>query len=156
MFGVISPNISTVPKVSSIRSDSGDVHVTNLGKQRAFFLSPLQSAAERGIRYSNQTDYIVTPLDPMMTIWTAVTRRSRSGVVVGPAERVSPLQALRALTIDAAWLYREEDRKGTIEPGKLADFVVLDDNPLDVDADALRDIKVVATIKEDKPVFGAI
>lgn len=134
----------------------GDVHVTNLGQERAFFLSPLKSAAERGIRYSNHTDYIVTPLDPMMTVWTAVTRTSRSGVVIGPAERVSPLQALRALTIDAAWLYREENRKGSIEPGKLADFVVLDANPLGVDADALRGIKVVATIKEDKPVFGAI
>jgi len=134
----------------------GDVHLRNLGEQRAFFLSPLRSAHERGVRYSNHTDYAVTPLDPAMMLWTAVTRQSRSGVVIGPDERVTALRALEAITIDAAALYGEEDQKGSIVPGKLADFVVLDANPLRVEPDALRALRIVATIKEDEPVYGSL
>jgi len=134
----------------------GDVHLRNLGEQRAFFLSPLKTAHDKGVRYSNHTDFAVTPLDPAMMLWTAVTRQSRSGVVIGPGERVSAQRALEALTIDAAWLYHEEDSKGSLAPGKLADFVVLDANPLDVAPDALRSLKVVATVKEDKLVHGVL
>lgn len=131
----------------------GDVHVVNLGEERANFLSPLKTAAKKGIRYSNHADYIVTPMDPMFQVWTAVNRTSRSGRVIGPDERVSPLQAIRAMTLDAAWQYREEDSKGSIELGKLADFVVLSANPLDVPPNDIRDIEVTATYKEGRKVF---
>jgi predicted amidohydrolase YtcJ len=134
----------------------GDVHLRNLGEQRAFFLSPLRSAHERGVRYSNHTDYAVTPLDPAMMLWTAVTRQSRSGVVIGPDERIAPLRALEAITIDAAALYAEEEQKGSIVAGKLADFVVLDANPLEIEPDALRQLRVVATIKENELVYGTL
>ena len=134
----------------------GDVHVRNLGQTRAFFLSPLNSAQQRGIRFSNHSDYAVTPLDPAMILWSAVARESRSGVVIGPEERVAPLRALESLTIDAAWLYHEEDSKGSISPGKLADFVVMDANPLMVPAAALRELEVEATVKEGVVVYGEI
>jgi predicted amidohydrolase YtcJ len=91
----------------------------------------------------------------MFTMWTAVNRVSRSGEVIGPDQRVSPLAALKALTIDAAYEYFEETTKGSIEVGKLADLVILDKNPLKVGRYAIKDVKFVATIKEGKPVYGA-
>ena len=67
--------------------------------------------------------------------------------------RVTPPQALKAITINAAHQYWEEDKKGSIEPGKLADLVILSDNPLTVKPDAIRDIKVLETIKEGKTIY---
>ncbi len=133
----------------------GDVHVANLGEPRAFFLSPLRSASERGIRFTNHSDYAVTPLDPMFMLWTATERLSRSGVVIGPEERIGIAEALRALTIDSAYAYFEEDSKGSIEAGKLADFVILDRNPLDASGDELREIRILETIKEGETVWRA-
>lgn len=130
------------------------MHVRNLGVERASFLSPLKTAHDKGVRYSNHTDYIVTPLDPAMMLWTAVTRQSRSAAVIGAAERVTPQRALEAITSDAAWIYHEEASKGSITPGKLADFVVLDADPLTMPPDALRGLAVLATIKEGRVVSG--
>jgi predicted amidohydrolase YtcJ len=133
----------------------GDVHVRNLGEQRAFFLSPLRSAIARGLHFTNHSDYAVTPLDPMFILWTATERLSRSGVVIGPDERVSVADALRAITSDAAYQYFEEDSKGSIEVGKLADLVVLDRNPLSAAGPELRSIRVRETIKEGETVYSA-
>jgi predicted amidohydrolase YtcJ len=132
----------------------GDAHIKNLGHTRANFLSPLKTAKAKGIRYSNHTDYIVTPLNPMMPLWTAVKRESRDGVIIGADERVSVYQALKAITIDAAYQYFEEDKKGSIEVGKLADLVVLSDNPLSANIDDIRHIEVLATYKEGQQVFS--
>ena len=131
----------------------GDLHVKNLGEGRASFLSPMKTARAKGLRASNHTDAAVTPADPLFTIWTAVNRTSRSGQVIGPAERVKPLDALKAATIDAAYQYFEESTKGSIEVGKLADLVILSDNPLTVDPARLADIRVLETIKEGKTVY---
>jgi predicted amidohydrolase YtcJ len=133
----------------------GDVHTKNLGEQRASFLSPLRSAITRQLRFTNHTDYAVTPLDPMFTLWTASERTTRSGVVIGPAERISVAEALRAITIDAAWQYFEESSKGSIEAGKLADFAILDRNPLNATGAALRQVRVLETIKEGETVYEA-
>lgn len=76
-----------------------------------------------------------------------VTRRTRSGHVLGPDQQVSALDAVRAITINAAHQYGEQDRKGSIEVGKLADLVILSANPLTVDPEQIRDIKVIETIK---------
>lgn len=126
----------------------GDVHVKNLGVKRAHFLSPLKTASEMGIHYTNHSDYMVTPLNPLFTVWSAVNRVSRSGNVIGAGEKISPERALRAITIDGAWQYFEEDSKGSITVGKLADLVILDANPLTVDPTTIKDIKVLATYKE--------
>lgn len=133
----------------------GDVHVENLGKERAYFLSPMKSAGELGIHFTNHSDYIVTPLDPLFTVWTAVNRLSRSGQVIGPQERITPRQALKAITLDGAWQYGEEDSKGSVSPGKLADLVILDSNPLTADPKTIKDIEILATYKEGNLVYSA-
>jgi predicted amidohydrolase YtcJ len=93
------------------------------------------------------------PLDQLLTLHTAVNRTMRDGSVLGPDERITPLEALKALTINAAIQYREETRKGSLEPGKLADLVILSENPLTVPAAALKTIHVVEMIKEGKTIF---
>ncbi|HTU83386.1 MAG TPA: amidohydrolase [Candidatus Acidoferrales bacterium] len=133
----------------------GDVHVENLGKERAYFLSPTRTASELGIRFSNHSDFAVTPLNPMFILWTSVARASRSGQVIGPSERISPMRGLRALTIDAAYQYGEERSKGSIEPGKAADFAILDANPTTVETDRIKDVRVVETVKDGITVFRA-
>ena len=84
-----------------------------------------------------------------------MSRTSRSGAVIGPDERMSPQQGLKALTIDAAYQYGEEADKGSLEVGKLADLVVLERNPIKVPIDAIKDIEVVETFKEGKSVYRA-
>jgi predicted amidohydrolase YtcJ len=131
----------------------GTTHVENAGKERAYFISPMSSAIRKGLHCSNHNDFSVTPMEPMRMVWSAVTRRSREGEIIGPDERIEVWPALKALTIEAAWQIREEDSKGTIAPGKLADLVILDANPLTVETDKILDIKVVETFKEGKSVY---
>lgn len=131
----------------------GDLHVQNLGPERANFLSPMKTASKLGLHMTNHCDFLVTPPDPMFILWTAVNRTARSGNVIGADQRVSAHEGLKALTIDGARQYFEEDRKGSIEPGKLADLVILTANPTKVAAATIKDIKVVETIKEGKTVF---
>lgn len=133
----------------------GDVHVENLGRERAYFLSPTRTASRMGIRFSNHSDFAVTPLNPLFILWTSVSRTSRSGQVIGPDERLDPWTGLKALTIDAAFQYGEEREKGSLEAGKIADLVVLDRSPLTVPVDDIKDIKVVETFKEGRSIFRA-
>lgn len=132
----------------------GDVHVENLGESRAFFLSPIKTADSLGIIYTNHTDNIITPINQLFTIWSAVNRISRSGKIIGPNERATAYQALKAITINAAYSYFEENRKGSLKIDKLADFVILDQNPLKVDAITIKDIKVMETIKEGVSIYN--
>lgn len=132
-----------------------DAHLRLRGREQTYFLSPMRAAIDMGLRPTNHTDFNVTPLDQMFLMWTAVNRVSRSGEVIGPDQRVTPLEALKAITINAAHQYFEEHTKGSIEVGKLADLVILDANPLTVDPMAIRDIKVVETIKEGRTIYSA-
>jgi predicted amidohydrolase YtcJ len=131
----------------------GDTHVTNRGLEQASFISPMRSARALGLRPANHTDFNVSPLDQLFTIHTAVNRVTRSGKTLGEAERIGPLEALEAITIDGARMYGEEKQKGSIEVGKLADFAVLSANPLTVPAATIESIRVVETIKEGKTVW---
>jgi predicted amidohydrolase YtcJ len=88
--------------------------------------------------------------------WAAVNRVTTSGKVLGPDERITPFEALRAITADAAWQSREEDRKGTLEAGKLADLVILSDDPLTVDPMKIKDIQVLQTVKQGVVVYSEI
>jgi hypothetical protein len=133
----------------------GEAHIKNRGKTQAYFLSPMKSALAMGIRCQNHTDFNVSPIDQMFVIWSAVNRISRGGEVIGPDERISPLQALNAITIDCAYMYKEETSKGSLEIGKLADLVILDRNPLTINPMEIKDIKVLETIKEGKTIFRA-
>ena len=131
----------------------GDTHVANRGAEQADYISPMKSARAAGIRPANHTDFNVAPLDQIFTIHTAVNRVSRSGKAIGADERITPLEALEALTIDGARLYGEQATKGSIEVGKLADLVVLSDNPLTVPPATIKDIAVEETIKEGSTVW---
>jgi len=91
----------------------------------------------------------------MEAIWTAVTRQTLSGQILSPQERVSPYEALLGFTRNVAFTYREENAKGTITAGKTADLVILENNPLTVPADKIRDIKIVETIKRGKTIYQA-
>ena len=124
-----------------------------MGPERAAGISPLRSAIARGIRFTVHDDTPVTSVDPLQLVWVSVNRLTRSDQVLGPEERVTPLEALRAITIDAAWQNFEEDIKGSIEPGKLADFVILSDNPLTIDPARIREIEVLETIVGGQTVY---
>lgn len=131
----------------------GDTHVANLGADRASFLSPLKSAANKGIIATNHTDYGVTPLNQLFLLWTSVVRESRSGKVIGPNERLTPIEGLRAITINGAYEYFEETTKGSIEKGKLADFVILSDDITTISPEKIKDVTVLETIKEGKTIY---
>ena len=89
----------------------------------------------------------------MFVLWSSVNRVSRSGRVIGPNERISAHDGLRALTIDAAYQYGEEKTKGSIAVGKIADFAILDANPTTIDPAAIKDVKISETIKDGKTVY---
>ena len=126
-----------------------------LGEERARRLNPLRSAHERGIPFTLHEDTPVTPVNPLLSVWAAVNRLTKDGNVLGEEQRITPHAALRAVTLDAAWQNHEEDVKGSIEEGKLADFVVLSDDPLTVSPVAIRDIRVERTIVGGETVYVA-
>ena len=132
-----------------------DVHRTNFPADVVDFISPFRSARAAGLTPSNHSDYSVTPLDTRFMLWTSMARVSPTGVVSGPDERLSAYEALQALTTGPAWQAFEEERKGRIKPGLLADFVILDRNPLTTPVDSIKDIKVRETIKEGRSVWRA-
>ncbi len=124
-----------------------------LGPERGVRISPLKSALKRGIRFSIHSDCPVTPVSPLFCVFAAVNRLTSGGKVLGPEFRLTPEEALRAVTIDAAWQTFEEDIKGTIEIGKLADFTILDQNPLNVAPEQIRNITVTEVIIGGKQVY---
>lgn len=130
-----------------------DAHIKNRGLEQASFISPMKTAIEKGLKPTNHTDFNVVPIDQMMVVWSAVNRISRAGEVIGADERITPYQALQAITTNAAYQYFEEGSKGSLAEGKLADLVILDSNPLKVDPMKIKDIQVLETIKEGKTIF---
>jgi predicted amidohydrolase YtcJ len=132
----------------------GDWHRDSvLGPERAANISPTGWALQRGMIFTSHHDAPVAMPDAMRVISATVNRVTRSGQVLGPQHRVSPLVAIKAHTLWSAYQHFEEQTKGSIEVGKLADFVLLDQNPLAVDPLKIADIKVIETIKEDKTVY---
>ena len=87
-------------------------------------------------------------------LWSAVNRVSRAGAEIGIDQRVTPLEGLKAMTLWVAEQYGEESSKGSLEPGKNADLVILDGNPLKVDRMAIRDIRILETIKDGKTIYA--
>jgi predicted amidohydrolase YtcJ len=132
-----------------------DAHIANRGMEQAQYISPLRDSIDAGLRPTNHTDFVVAPLDQMFMLWSAVNRISRGGSEIGPDQRISPLEGLKAMTIWAAEQYGEQGSKGSLEAGKLADLVILDKNPLKADPMAIKDIKVVETIKEGQTIYRA-
>jgi predicted amidohydrolase YtcJ len=124
-----------------------------MGPVRGSHISPLRSAINKGIRFSIHLDTPVTPMDPLQAVWSAVNRLTRSGKVLGPDQRITPLEALRAVTIDAAWQEHDEKIKGSIEAGKFADLIILKENPLTIDPVKIKDIAILETIVGGKSVY---
>jgi predicted amidohydrolase YtcJ len=124
-----------------------------LGPERAARISPLESARRRGIRFTVHDDTPVTPVDPLQLVWVSVNRTMKSGEVLGADQRITVEQALRAVTLDAAWQNHEEDRKGSIEVGKLADFTVLEENPAEAPPENIRDIRILRTVVGGRTVW---
>lgn len=134
----------------------GDWHdQETLGRERAFRISPTQSALKRGMIFTEHHDAPVANPDAIRVLSATVNRVSRSGVVIGPDQRVSAYEGLKSITDWAAFAAFEENLKGTLRAGKLADFVILDKNPLKIDPLTITDLKVVETIKEGKTIYKA-
>jgi predicted amidohydrolase YtcJ len=133
----------------------GDRHrAIFMGPERAARMSPAAGARDRGIRFTIHADTPVVPMEPLRLVWSAVNRRTRSGFVVGPEQRIGVIEALRAVTIDAAYQHFEEAEKGSLEPGKLADLVILSRSPLE-DPGTIDRIQVLETIIGGRTLYRA-
>lgn len=125
----------------------GDQHYEiTVGPERANQLEPCASAIREGVSFSFHSDAGVTPLGSLHTMWCAVNRVTPSGRVLGEAEKISPAQALKAVTIDAAYQLHLDDEIGSLEAGKRADMAILDADPLEADPMTIRDISVWGTV----------
>jgi predicted amidohydrolase YtcJ len=134
----------------------GDWHRESvLGPERAENISPTRWVLDAGMKFTSHHDAPVVFPDSMRVLDATVNRTTRSGYVLGPDQRVTPLEALKSLTLWAAEQYAEQDSKGSIETGKRADLVVLSDNPLTIAPAELHSIKVLQTIKDGEVVYDA-
>ena len=132
----------------------GDWHNDSvLGAERANNISPTGWAMKRGMVFTSHHDAPVAMPDAMRVLGATVTRVTRSGKVLGAEHRVTPLVAIKAHTLWSAYQHFEEKSKGSLEVGKLADFVILDKNPMVIDPMEITNVKVMETIKEGKSVF---
>ena len=125
----------------------GDQHYCQtMGPDRAMRMDACATAKRIGVPFTIHSDAPVTPLDPLFTAWCAVNRQTASGRILGPNERIDVEDALRAITLGAAFTLRLDHLVGSIEPGKYADFAVLDDDPTTVPVEALKDVPVWGTV----------
>ena len=132
----------------------GDWHRDHtVGPALADNISPTGWVVDRGGRFSTHSDAPVAFPDTMRILSATVARRSRSGDIIGPTQRVDVATALKAMTIWAAYEIFEDDQKGSLEVGKVADFVILSGDPTAVDPETLDQLKVMETIKEDESIF---
>jgi hypothetical protein len=132
----------------------GEWHKTSvLGPERAAYISPTRDVLDAGLIFTSHHDAPVALPDSMRVLSATVTRVTRSGEVLGPDQRVTPYEGLKAITIWPAYQHFEENNKGSIEVGKQADFVILSENPLTVDPLTIADIKVLETINNGVTVF---
>ena len=134
----------------------GDQHAEQtIGPDRAAEMDACATATKKGVRFAIHSDAAVTPLGHLHTMWCAVNRLTASGEVLGPDERISAGAALRAVTIDAAFILHLDDEIGSIEVGKRADFAVLDASPLEVAPVEIKDIGVWGTVLGGTPFAAA-
>lgn len=132
----------------------GDLHREMIaGPERAAHISPLKAALDHNIPFALHNDTPVTPISPLMDVFSAVTRLTSSGKVLGPEQRIGVMDALRGVTINAARMYFLEDKLGSLEAGKLADLVILDADPTKVAPEKLKEIAVLETIVNGNTVY---
>ena len=133
----------------------GDIHIKNLGT-RAYRISPVKDALDNNMVFTFHQDTPVLEPNMLETIDIAVNRKTRNGVVLGEDEKIDVYEALKAVTINAAYQYFEENTKGSIKIGKVADLVILSENPLTTNKSKIKDIKVCSTWKNGKEVYKNI
>lgn len=131
-----------------------DAHIRNLGIDRARLISPTRSALKEGVIFTFHQDPPVIEQDMFETVWCAANRITRDGVSLS-GEEIDVIDAIRAVTVSAAYQYGEEDIKGSLETGKLADFIVIDRDPLEIPKEELRDVKILRTYKNGELIFNA-
>jgi predicted amidohydrolase YtcJ len=135
----------------------GDWHKESvLGEPRAGYISPCRDVIDAGLTITSHHDAPVTFPNSMRVLDATINRVTRSGKILGPDQKITPYEGLKTLTDWAAYQYFEEDRKGTLSKGKLADFVILDKNPLKIDPMQIHDIQILKSIKEGKTVYELI
>ena len=130
----------------------GDIHIKNLGK-RAYKISPAKEALDNNMKFTFHQDTPVLEPNMLETIEIAVNRKTRNRKILGEKEKIEVYDALKAVTINAAYSYFEENKKGSIKPGKIADLVILTHNPLKVDKEKIKNIKIYETWKNGKRVY---
>jgi predicted amidohydrolase YtcJ len=131
----------------------GDWYEQIVGPEQAQAIAPIGSALRLGMSPTSHSDAPVALPNLMQVMWATVNRVSRSGKVMGPDQRLTPIDALKSITLWSALQNFEDKTKGSIEVGKLADFAILDRNPITVDPMSINKILVVETIKEGKTVY---
>jgi len=125
----------------------GDQHRDfTVGPERAAGMDACATALREGVSFSIHSDTPITPMGHLHTAWCAVNRVTATGDVLGPDERISVMDAMKAITLDAAYQLKLDHEMGSIEAGKLADFAVLEEDPLEVDPMTLKDIPVWGTV----------
>jgi hypothetical protein len=125
----------------------GDVHYAKtLGPERAERMDACGTALASGVPFAIHCDAPVTPIGPLFTAWCAVNRLTASGRTLGEAEKISVAEALRAITLGAAYTLKLDEELGSIDVGKRADFAILDDDPLSVPPEKLKDVGVWGTV----------
>ena len=130
----------------------GDAHRTQtLGPDRAERMDACATALRLGVPLAVHSDAPITALAPMFTAWCAVNRVTSSGHVLGANERISVADALRTITLGAAYTLGLDDRIGSIEVGKFADFCVMDDDPTEIDPSRLKDVRIAGTVLGGRP-----
>ena len=132
----------------------GDWYKQIVGPEQAARISPMRSILNTGLHATSHTDAPVALPNLMQVVWATVNRTSRSGTVIGPDERVTPYEAMKMITLWGAEQFGEQATKGSLEEGKLADMVMLSDNPLTMDPAKINTIQVLETIKEGKTVWA--
>ncbi len=133
----------------------GDWYKQIVGPEQAARISPMRSILNTGLHATSHTDAPVALPNLMQVAWATVNRTSRSGTIIGPDERVTPYEAMKMITLWGAEQFGEQASKGSLEPGKLADMVILSDNPIAIDPMNINKIVVLETIKEGKTVYKA-
>ena len=131
----------------------GDWYKQIVGPEQAAQISPMRSILNTGLHATSHTDAPVALPNLMQVVWATVNRTSRSGTVIGPDERVTPYEAMKMVTLWGAEQFGEQATKGSIMEGKLADLVVLSDNPITMDPAKINQVQVLETIKEGKTVW---
>lgn len=126
-----------------------------LGPERARRISPLKDAVDNDVLFTLHSDCPVTPISPLFSVWAAVNRKTSSGKILGPEQRIDVITALKSMTIYGAKLIFDEENVGSIEIGKCADFIVLEEDPISVESNRIKDIKIQATYIDGKIVYDA-